>query len=143
MSDTEITDRWDETRRRQLFDRYSKRSDEAANFLRTALFALATVAGGALVNKFYEGPFNAHYISILFFVLAIGLIVYSWDFQKRKSLQRIGELEQDNWQKSFSALQVKISASKKNQTIDRWAAGMIIAGFAAEFVIKATVLSCR
>jgi hypothetical protein len=142
MSNTETpdsssaNDRWDESRRRQLLSHHSKRSDEAANFLRAALFALATVAGGFLVKENYEKPFNSHDISLVLFATAIGLIVYSWDYQKKKSLRRVRSLEANKWREEYRTLQNEIKTKGKNQTIDRWAAGLIFAGFAVEVVIK-------
>ncbi|HEY5606858.1 MAG TPA: hypothetical protein VIM38_00825 [Alphaproteobacteria bacterium] len=136
MSDNETS----EARRLQLVDRYSKRADEAANYFRAVLFALATVSNGFLISKNYGASINPHIISIFLFAVAIVLIVYSWDYQKAKSLLRVNALESENGLKNFQQLQSDIASRGKNQTIDRWTAGFVFSGFAVELVL---MIACR
>jgi hypothetical protein len=134
--------RWDEKRRRELIDRYGKRSDESANFLRVALFALATVTAGFLIKESYSQPLNMHSISIGLFAVAIVLIVVSWEYQKGKSLARVDALQSANWLQEFQRVQASISERVRNQTIDRSIEALIAGGFLSELIIMLPTL-CR
>src|SRR5690348_2008144 len=80
-----------------LVESFRRRSDESANYLRALLITISTAAAGFLFNKYSEAKPNWHHLSILLLIGAIGMIVWSWDRQKTKSIQRLLTLRESDY----------------------------------------------
>lgn len=91
---------------------YLKRSEHAANFLRTLLFALAGTSLGFVLNKHYGGTLGFHLISLTFFSLTIATVVWSWEVQKSKSIERFKTLR-DKGYPAYKMLEKELEKKKE------------------------------
>jgi len=113
-----LIEKYPDSYRWELVEAFRKRSDEAANYLRALLLAISTAGAGFLFNKNYNGPISWHHLSIMAFIIAIALIVWSWDRQKSKAIARLIELRDKGYQEYLN-LEKCLAKFRKNETIDR------------------------
>jgi len=111
--------------RRELALAYMQRADESATVLRTVLFTVCSAAVGFI---FYQRAANLapHVPSLLIFGFAAGIILWSWDLQKDKSIERFKALRGKQLDAFFD------QDSRSNQCLDRIAASLVLIGAVAE-----------
>jgi hypothetical protein len=118
----------------QLVESFRRRSDESANYLRALLITISTAAAGYLFNKYSDAKPNWHHLSILLLIVAIGMIVWSWDRQKTKSIQRLLALRDGDYE-GYLRLEAKFAATKRNEDLDRISYALIAAAVLVEAVL--------
>jgi hypothetical protein len=127
----------DDTRWR-IAEFYLKRSEAAANYLRALLFALASASFGFVLSKHYDRLYGPHLFPLILLALAICTIAWSWEVQKRKSLERFKTLR-DNGFQDYKELEERLERQRRNWLIDRFTFGFLAFGIVAEVLI---VLFC-
>ena len=125
--------------RERLLLAYQERSAVAANYLRTLLFTLAGAAAGFVASRTLASGFLLDYVAVFLFGIALAVLVYSWDLQKGKSIDRVKKLRQSLI--DFDKYQDEIDSKwyRCNYIVDRLAAMSIGLGFIAEFI----AIACR
>ena len=116
----------------QLAELYLKRGEHSANYPRALLFALSGGSVGFIASQNYSGPVGYHALPIVAFVVAIALLVWSWEVQKRKSIERFKKLRDEGYS-AYRDQEEFYSRHLRNYIIDRWAYAFIFLGFVAEF----------
>jgi hypothetical protein len=111
--------------RRELALAYMRRADESATVLRTVLLTVCSAAIGFI---FYQraATLTPHLPSLFIFGVAAGTILWSWDLQKDKSIERFKALRSKQLDAFFD------QDSRSNQRLDRIAALLVLSGAVAE-----------
>ena len=119
--------------RGQLVETFRLRSQQAADYLRALLFALSAGAIAFIANEPELEVVPA--IAIFLFACAIAALVYSWDVQKSKSIERMKKLRDEGYD-AYIQYEEKIEQDswRSNYFVDRFAYIFILAGAALEFV---------
>jgi hypothetical protein len=135
-----------EERQWQLAMASLRRADEAANYLRTLLFAAASgfivfVLSG-LKAGLPQAAIYAHAAAIVLAAFAIFLIVYSWQLQKETARERFIYLRDGNYEAYVQYDKaVENFSGKRNSRID-WLAFLCLAlAFACELYAQYLIMS--
>ena len=123
-----------EDTRWRIAEFYLRRSEASANYIRALLFALASASLGFVLNRHYDNLYGPHLISLIFFSLAIGTVAWSWDVQKRKSIERFKTLRDMEYE-DYIRQEACFERRMRNYVIDRFAFGFVIIGIFAEVLI--------
>jgi len=113
---------------------YQERSAVAANYLRTLLFTLASAAAGFVATRTLASGSLLHYISILLFGVALAVLVYSWDLQKEKSIERVKRLRNNMAEFDDYQEEVERNWCRCNYIVDRIASVFVGLGIIVELI---------
>jgi hypothetical protein len=122
--------------RRALLDRFRGRAAQVADILRALLFALCTGAIYFIIDKNYI-HLGWHLLPLASFGLAIATLVWSWELQKRKALERVNKLRDEDY-KAYREYEKQVAGTwyLKNANIDyRICYGLITLGALTEVAI--------
>lgn len=125
----------------QLALAYLRRADESANYLRTLLFAAASGLIIYALPQIKMGigklPISAHVLTVLCCAVAVGMLVHSWQLQKKKARERFKYLRAKNYE-IYTAYNSAIDNLRRRQNRHwDWAAFWLIAtGLMMELVVR-------
>jgi hypothetical protein len=122
---------------------HRKRADDAANYLRALLFALSSGGAGYVVTQIDMSlscfVIVGHTSTFAFLALALGVLIFSWQEQKRKSIERFKWLlDSKNIISNYPAFDNSLTKKwfHKNFILDWIALGFIVIGSTVEVVTK-------
>ncbi len=117
----------------QLVEAFRLRSQQAADYLRALLFAMSAGAIAFIANQSKLGWLQG--VAILLFAFGIASLVYSWDVQKAKSIERMKKIRDEGYESYIKyEKEMERPNPRANYLVDRLAYCFITAGAVVEFV---------